>query len=144
MYDIFNEIDEVGKVHVANPCKVRAIAEAKIKTDAIDARTLAHLLKSNLIPIVYVPSNETRRTKDILRQRMFLVRIATRIKSRIHDLVERYRIKLPKLSDPFGKTGISFLKNINLTYPANLVLRQDLFFLKALNTLIKEAKKMRG
>jgi transposase len=31
-------------VKLANPLKTKAIAEAKIKTDTLDARTLAHLL----------------------------------------------------------------------------------------------------
>jgi len=34
-------------VKLANPLKTRAVAEAKIKTDTIDARTLAHLLRSD-------------------------------------------------------------------------------------------------
>lgn len=38
------------EVVLAHPLKVRAIAEARIKTDAIDAATLAHLLRANLIP----------------------------------------------------------------------------------------------
>ena len=35
-------------VKIANPLKTKAIAEAKIKTDTLDARTLAHLLRSIL------------------------------------------------------------------------------------------------
>jgi len=31
-------------VRLANPLKTKAIAEAKIKTDTLDAKTLAHLL----------------------------------------------------------------------------------------------------
>ena len=36
-------------IGLANPMKVRAIAEAGVKTDKVDARTLAHLLRTNLI-----------------------------------------------------------------------------------------------
>ena len=35
---------------LAHPNRVRAIAAARIKTDSIDARTLAHLLRADLIP----------------------------------------------------------------------------------------------
>ena len=35
-------------VKLTNPLKTKAIAEAKIKTDTLDARTLAHLLRSDL------------------------------------------------------------------------------------------------
>jgi hypothetical protein len=44
---------------LAHPYKVKAIAEARIKTDKIDSKILAHLLRSNLIQ-AYVPSKDTR------------------------------------------------------------------------------------
>jgi len=39
---------------------VRAIADARIKTDTIDSETLAHLLRADLIPEAYACSSETR------------------------------------------------------------------------------------
>jgi Transposase len=38
----------VGRVVVSNPAKTRAIAEAKVKTDKVDARILAQLLAADL------------------------------------------------------------------------------------------------
>jgi hypothetical protein len=54
MYDLLEE--ELDEVKLAHPYKVKAIAEARIKTDKIDSKILAHLLRSNLIPEAYVPS----------------------------------------------------------------------------------------
>jgi len=119
---------------------VRAIAEARIKTDTIDASTLAHLLRAKLIPSIYVPSEDTRRRKDLLRQRIFLVRMATRVKNGLHSLIERYRIMMPSLSDPFGKRGLSYLKGLRLPSAGDLLLRQDIQLLEALTLLIKEAE----
>lgn len=48
MHDWLEEI--VDEVKLAHPMKVRAIAEAKVKTDQIDATTLAHLLRCDLLP----------------------------------------------------------------------------------------------
>lgn len=141
MYELLEGMDEVERIHVANPFKVKAIAEARIKTDTIDASTLAHLLRANLIPSVYVPSEDTRRKKEILRQRIFLVRMGTRVKNRLHALIERYRISMPSLSDPFGKTGLSYLKSLRLPPPGDLLLRQDIELLEALTLLIKEAER---
>lgn len=141
MYEILEGMDEVERILVANPYKVRAIAEARIKTDSIDASTLAHLLRAHLIPSIYVPSEDTRRRKDLLRQRIFLVRMATRVKNRLYALIERYRISMPSLSDPFGKTGLSYLKALRLPSPGDLILRQDIQLLEALNQLIKEAER---
>jgi len=69
MYDSLEEL--VGEVHLAHPLKVKAIAEAKIKTDKIDAKVLAHLLRCDLLPEAYVPAPAARRARNILRQRMF-------------------------------------------------------------------------
>jgi transposase len=46
---------EKADVHVSlsNPLKTRAIAEARIKTDKIDAKLLAHLLRANLVAQSY-------------------------------------------------------------------------------------------
>ena len=61
---IYDTLSEIGvKMIVANPSAVRAIAEAKIKTDKIDARMLASLLRVGLIPEVYVPKKKVRAQK---------------------------------------------------------------------------------
>ena len=61
MYDWLAEFAE--DVVLAHPAKVRAIADARIKTDTIDSRMLAHLLRADLIPEAYAPTKETRATK---------------------------------------------------------------------------------
>ena len=48
-------LEEKGfEVFVAHPAKVRVIAEARIKTDKIDSKALAHLLRWALIEAVWV------------------------------------------------------------------------------------------
>jgi transposase len=47
MYDLLET--ELDAVYLAHPLKVRAIAEARIKTDRIDSRFLAHLLRCDLL-----------------------------------------------------------------------------------------------
>ena len=42
--------DLVEETVLAHPLKVKAIASAKMKTDAIDSRTLAQLLMADFIP----------------------------------------------------------------------------------------------
>jgi len=62
MYDLPGELGI--DVTVAHPPKVRAIADAKIKFDSIDAATLAHLLCANLIPEVHVPPKDVREQRS--------------------------------------------------------------------------------
>ena len=44
-----------GRVVVSNPAKTRAIAEAKVKTDKVDAAILAQLLAADYLPPVWMP-----------------------------------------------------------------------------------------
>ena len=49
----------VGRVVVSNPVKTRAIAEAKVKTDRVDAQILAGLLAADFLPPVWLADAET-------------------------------------------------------------------------------------
>jgi len=48
--------------------KTKAIAEAKIKTDTLDARTLVHLLRSDLVDECYIAPKEIREDRLLLRE----------------------------------------------------------------------------
>src|SRR5213080_4228082 len=50
----------VARVVVANTRKLRAIAEAKVKTDKVDAATLCELLDAGFLPQVFGPDEATR------------------------------------------------------------------------------------
>ena len=65
----------VPEIVLAHPLKTRAIAEARIKTDTIDATTLAELLRLDGIPRAYIPRREVRDIRELLRYRASLVSI---------------------------------------------------------------------
>jgi transposase len=78
-----------------------------VKTDKIDARILALLLRTSLISAVHIPGKETRQRKEVLRQRCFFVRQRTMLRNRIHRLLgAQHDLKLPQCSDLFGKKGM--------------------------------------
>ncbi len=138
MYDILEEVTD--RTYLAHPQKVKAIASAKIKTDDISAEVLAHLLRTDLLPTAYIPSKETRDKKNVLRQRLFFVRIQTMLKNRIHDLLDRNHIpqeELGAFSDLFGKQGMKYLLSLNLNPQDNSLLKQDLEFLEEVQGKIK-------
>ena len=56
-------------VHLAHPLRTRAIAAARVKTDAVDANTLAHLLRTGLLPEAYIAPPELRDLRELLRHR---------------------------------------------------------------------------
>jgi hypothetical protein len=59
------------RIVLANPFKTRIIAEAQIKTDKVDARILADLLRGRLVSSVHIAGRETRQIREVLRQRCF-------------------------------------------------------------------------
>ncbi len=104
LYEILEAVLPSEDIVLANPFKTRIIAEAQIKTDKIDARALANLLRANLVSCVHVPCRQTRQIKEVLRQRCFFVRQRTMLRNRIHRLLGgQHDLKLPQCSDLFGK-----------------------------------------
>ena len=61
---------------------VKAISYAKVKTDRVDAHTLAQLLRVGLVPEAHMISAEHREVRDLLRARLKLVTRATRARPR--------------------------------------------------------------
>lgn len=139
LYDLLHEIKPVTEVQLANSYKVRVIAEAQVKTDKLDARALANLLRGDLIPRLHVPSPQNRKRKDVLRQRVFWIRQRTMIRNRVHILIDRQRgLSVPQVRDLFGKRGGDWLKGLQLPEPDATLLRQDLAVMERLNEQLKE------
>lgn len=80
---------------LAHPLKTKAIASARIKTDKIDATTLAHLLRADLLPAAYIPPRAIRDTREVLRYRASLGRLRTQLKNKLAALVGKTGVALP-------------------------------------------------
>jgi len=113
-YYFFEQMEnKVKDIILSNPIKTRAIAEARIKTDKIDSETLAHLLRTDLIPCSYIPKREIRDLREILRYRASLITLRTMIKNKIHAILSKNGIKI-KYSDIFGKRAFKYLEELEL------------------------------
>ncbi len=65
--------DHEIEVTLAHPLYLKAIAYAKVKTDQVDAHTLAQLLRLDYIPEAFIYPRNLRPTRDLLRRRHRLV-----------------------------------------------------------------------
>jgi transposase len=74
--------DHGYELHLAHPLRTKAIASARVETDAVDTRTLAHLLGANL-PEAYVAPRELRDPRNLLRRRVVLTHMRSALKNRI-------------------------------------------------------------
>ena len=107
-------LEEAGyELHLAHPLRTKAIASARVKTDAVDARTLAQLLRADLLPEAYVAPRELRDLRDLLRQRVVLTQMRTALKNRVHALLARQGIQRAH-ADLFGAGGRRFLDELEL------------------------------
>src|SRR5215216_3870000 len=89
-------LEEAGyELHLAHPLRTKAIAAARVKTDAVDARTLAHLLRTDLLPEAYIAPRELRELRDLLRHRVALTRIRSALKQRVGAILAKHGIARP-------------------------------------------------
>jgi len=106
----------VEGVILAHPLKVKAIASAKIKTDAIDSWTLAQLLMADLIPQAYLRKGDNRVEQLVIRHRAFMLVMRTRVQSRIHGLVDSQllppEVLQAKPINLFSKEGMNWLTSL--------------------------------
>src|SRR5206468_12033547 len=87
----------------------RAIAEAKVKTDKVDARVLAELLAANYLPGVWLADDETQALRRQVARRAHIVRQRTRLKNRVQSILHRNLVPRCPAADLFGLKGRSWL-----------------------------------
>ena len=104
------------ELHLAHPLRTKAIASARVKTDAVDARTLAQLLRADLLPEAYVAPRELRDLRDLLRHRIALTQMRSALKNRVHAMLARHGVQHGH-SDLFGNAGTAFLAELALRQP---------------------------
>lgn len=98
----------VSSVTVGNPLLTRAIAHAKVKTDKIDVAVLAHLLRLDYLPSVWIPDPATRQLRLQTTERAALTADRTRIKNRIHSVLHQRLVQAP--AELFDPAGVAWLR----------------------------------
>jgi transposase len=74
-------------LQVGHSFMLRAIVASKKKSDRVDARKLADLLRCDLFPACYMAPQELRDLRRVLRYRNLLVQEATRMKNKAAGLL---------------------------------------------------------
>jgi transposase len=103
-----------GRVVVSNPAKTRAIAEAKVKTDKVDAAILAGLLAADYLPPVWMPDADTAALRRQVLRRAHIVRQRTRLKNQVQAILHRNLIPRCPAADLFGIKGRKWLSEQQL------------------------------
>jgi len=125
---------------MAHHLRVRAIASARIKTDKIDSKILAHLLRTDLIPQSYMPNEEIVQLRGLVRYRVRTGRLAAQIKNSIRAILAREGKKCG-WTDPTGTRAEIWLKHLQLTPQNRRELNHSLSLLANLKQEISELDK---
>jgi len=113
-YSWFVELLEptAEEVVLANPAKMRVIAESTRKTDKLDARVLAEFLARDMIPRAYMPTPRQRQHRALVRHRKYLRERATAVKCKIRHVLADYNADRRDLFSAGG--GEAYLRALKL------------------------------
>ena len=120
----FAAFEEYGiPIKRANTYKMRIISDTDIKTDPIDARKIANILRVGMIPQCYVASPALRDTRELLRYRISMVQARTVLINYTRGLLDKYDVKI-HISTMYGKKSITLLSQVKLERPNdNMILK---------------------
>jgi transposase len=143
VYDLLSPL--VVRVVVANPIKVKQIAQARVKTDIRDTLILARLLAANLVPEVWVPPVQVRQLRQLLSQRRQLVETHTEIVNRMHSVTHRHHLNHVR-GKRFNEKTTGWQKDKRLSrveqFQLELEMENRAYIEKQIQRLSKEVTKM--
>lgn len=103
---------------VVNPADIPTThKEKRRKNDKVDARKLAHNLRSNEIHSIYIPSKKAREDRSLVRMRPYTIKKQTRCKNQIKSFIRFYGIEIPDefVSHHWSNRFIKWLLSHQLT-----------------------------
>lgn len=138
VYDLIADL--VDEVQLAHPLLAKYMAWNHVKTDRLDARGLATLLRGDLVPRAYLAPPEIRQARNLVRHRLSLVRQRVACKNSVHFILFRTGHQRP-VTDLFGRRGRAWLERLPLADLDRRMLQQKLAAVDLLTSLIAEADR---
>jgi len=143
VYDLLAPL--VERVVVANPIRVKQIAQARVKTDIRDTLILARLLAANLVPDVWVPPPHVRQLRQLLSQRRQFVETHTQIVNRMHSVAHRHHLQ-HEAGKRFNEKTTLWQKDKTLSsleqFQLQLEMENLTYIEKQIERISKEVRKM--
>lgn len=140
---LVDEMERMGHhPRLANPLEAKRRMGKTNKTDKLDAAGLAILLRNGTLPEVWIPPGELRDQRELLRMRIFLVRLRTQVKNRIHATLARHNVQFG-MTDLFSVGGRAQLASRlgELPVYSREVVQQELGVLDSLEEQIESAEQ---
>ena len=131
-YWIIDEIEQAGMMpKLVHARKAKLMLGCVNKTDKLDVLGLNKLQRIGTLPTVWIPPGELRDKRELPRTRMVFARMRTKIKNRIHSVLNKYGFSGDDdISDIFGSEGRRYIERcrkhlpVQTSYTLELLLRQ--------------------
>jgi len=136
-YHIHDTLSEHLDVTVAHPGKLTLIANTDKKTDRVDAKELARMVRLDSVPESYVPTDEIREARALVRGRQKLVETRTEYANKVHGLLTDHGIT--RDIKPLSVSGRESLRELSLPKPWSTML---LSYLEMIETLTEEIDRL--
>jgi transposase len=136
-YHIYDTLSDHLDVTVAHPKELNQIADTDKKTDRVDAKELARMVRLNSVPESYVPTDEVREARALVRGRQTLVENRTKYANKIHGLLSDHGIT--EDVKPLNVEGREFLRELSLPTPWDALLES---YLELIETLTEEIREL--
>jgi transposase len=124
--------------HMAHPLATKAISAARVTNDAVDAKTLAQLLRTNLLAEAWIAPPDARAARRLVRTRAGLVRMRSRVQSQLHALLADLGV-IPELTTLFGPAGRRWLAELGMPASARGRLDAGLRLIDAITVEVAHA-----
>jgi transposase len=134
---IYDMLSEYLDVSVGHPPKLKAIARTDKKTDEIDAKELSRLLWLGSVPESYVPTDEIRECRALVRGRISLLEERTSFVNKVHSVLLDNGIT--RRVKPLSVKGREFLAELSLSAPWDELLSS---YLSVIDTLTEEIEQL--
>jgi transposase len=110
------------RIVLANPKKLRVIAESTKKTDRLDAQVLAEFLAHDMIPRAYMPTPRQRQHRALVRYRQYLRNRITSVRCKIRHIMADYNADRRDLFS--SECGVAYIKQVGLREAHKFVVLQ--------------------
>ena len=141
---LYRELRRNGyDVLVSHPKKTRYIAEARIKSDRVDSKAIAELVRLDALPSAYMPPRDVAELRERVRRRAFLVRERTKLRVKVRSTLTYEGVKPPSDHGLFTEKGVEWLHSLGLE-PVESYIRVIEVLDEEIKQLSRHLKEMAG
>jgi transposase len=121
---------------MVHPLRVKAIASAKLKNDRVDATTLAHLSRCDLLPEAWMAPWAVQERRLTVRRRRELGQKRAAFKNLLQSVLHQQGLSKP-CTDVFGKRGRAWLAEVEMSPAARAAVAGHLRVIATLDEEIR-------